>query len=195
MLFCSNEILNIKQPRSDACINQSDCYRYLGIWLYPHLTFQSHVDKVCSKVKSGIGLLWRMRNFINQSLAMDLYCSLIEPHFTYADTVYDGCSVASKGKLQTNQNKALGAVMNVDQFYSLKVLHDKLCRDWLAVQRAQHCCNLAYRLLTTLIPSLPQLYSLSNVVMADEKLPLFHQYLRYRYKWGTIVFSILGAIL
>ncbi len=38
-------------------------------------------------------------------------------------------------------------------------------------------------------------YSLSNVIMADEKLALFHQYLRYRHKWGTIVFSIPGAIL
>ena len=38
-------------------------------------------------------------------------------------------------------------------------------------------------------------YSLSNVIMADEKLTLFHKHLRYRHKWGTIVFCILGAIL
>ncbi len=38
-------------------------------------------------------------------------------------------------------------------------------------------------------------YSMSNVIMADEKLTLFHQYLRYRHTWGAIVFSILGAIL
>ena len=38
-------------------------------------------------------------------------------------------------------------------------------------------------------------YSVSNVILADEKLTLFHQYLWYRQKWGTIVFTILGAIL
>ena len=38
------------------------------------------------------------------------------------------------------------------------------------------------------------LYSV-NVIMADEKFPLFHQYLRYSQKWGTIVFRIAGAIL
>ena len=38
-------------------------------------------------------------------------------------------------------------------------------------------------------------YSLSNVILADEKLTLFHQYIRYSQKWGTIVFSIPGAIL
>ncbi len=37
-------------------------------------------------------------------------------------------------------------------------------------------------------------YSLSNVILADEKSTLFHQYLRYSHKYGTIVFSIPGAI-
>ena len=37
-------------------------------------------------------------------------------------------------------------------------------------------------------------YSLSSVIMADEKFLSFHQYLRYSHKRGTIVFSIPGAI-
>ncbi len=41
---------------------------------------------------------------------------------------------------------------------------------------------------------MPAYYSLSNVIMADEKSTLFHQYLRYSHKYGTIVFSIPGAI-
>ncbi len=38
-------------------------------------------------------------------------------------------------------------------------------------------------------------YSLSNVILADEKSTLFHQYLRYNHKCGTIVFSIPSAII
>ncbi len=38
-------------------------------------------------------------------------------------------------------------------------------------------------------------YSMPNVIMVDEKVSLFHQYLRYRHKWGASVFSIIGAIL
>ncbi len=37
-------------------------------------------------------------------------------------------------------------------------------------------------------------YSLSNVITADEKFTLFHQYLRYRHKCDNIVFSIPSAI-
>ena len=38
-------------------------------------------------------------------------------------------------------------------------------------------------------------YSLSNVIVADEKSLSFHQYLRYSHKCVTIVFSIPGAII
>ncbi len=38
-------------------------------------------------------------------------------------------------------------------------------------------------------------YSLSNVILADEKLTSLHQNLGYCYKCGIIVFSIPGAIL
>ncbi len=38
-------------------------------------------------------------------------------------------------------------------------------------------------------------YSLSNVILADEKLTSFHQYLRYNHKRGTIAFSTPSAII
>ena len=37
-------------------------------------------------------------------------------------------------------------------------------------------------------------YSMSNVILVDEKFTLFHQYLRCRHRSGTIVFSIPGVI-
>ncbi len=159
MLFCSNrsntkdEMLNVEQPHSDEYIVQTDEYKYLGIWLDPHLSFKSHVTKTCAKVKSRTGLLWRMRNVISQSLALDLYKSLIEPHFTYGDTIYDGCSTTLKHKLQTSQNLALRAVMNVDPFYPSMALHEKLHCDWLDIQRARHCSNMAYKGLHGLAPA------------------------------------------
>ena len=39
------------------------------------------------------------------------------------------------------------------------------------------------------------MYTLSNVIVADEKWTSFHQYLRYNYKRGTIVFSTPSAII
>ena len=39
------------------------------------------------------------------------------------------------------------------------------------------------------------MYTLSNVILLDEKLTSFYLYLRYCHKSVTIVFSIPGAII
>ncbi len=159
MLFCSsrsnlrNEQLNIKQPTSDETVSQADEYKYLGIWLDPNLNFKIHVNKTCAKVRSSTGVLWRLRHVISQSLAMDLYRSLIEPHFTYGDTVYDGCGVGSKHKLHVHQNQALRAVLNVNQYYSSTALHSGLNCEWLDVQRARHCSNMAFKAMNDMAPA------------------------------------------
>ena len=71
---------------------------------------------------------------------------------------------------------------------------------------ANHVCNVTLSIscllhLTSscddrLPPSLTEThYSLSNVIMADEILASFHQYLRYFHKRFTIVFSIPSVII
>ncbi len=48
-----------------------------------------------------------MRSYINEALALDLYPSLIEPHFLYADVVYDGGAKTALQSLQVSHNNAL----------------------------------------------------------------------------------------
>ena len=61
----------------------------------------------------------------------------------------------------------------------------------LVVLRSRHCV----RLICESFGLTEAHYSLSNVIMADEKLISFPQYLRYSHKCGIIVFSILSAII
>ena len=68
-------------------IEQCDQYKYLGIWVYKHLTFKAHIEKVCSNAKSCIAILWRMQNFINKKLVYELYVCLIEPQFVFGDVI------------------------------------------------------------------------------------------------------------
>ena len=81
-----NGKLNVLTSRyDDTVLEQVTCTKYLGVELDEHLTFVDHIvdhiDKLCRKIKSRTGILWRMRHFINENLANDLYQSLIHPHF------------------------------------------------------------------------------------------------------------------
>ena len=126
-------ILNLEVNHN--AIEQVQHFKYLGVEVDKHLSFNQHVDRICKKVNRGTGLLWRMRSFISQDLAKYLYKSLIEPHFTYLEYVYDACPASSSHKLQIAQNGALRAILNVDSRCSTAILHEKTGIPLLSVNR------------------------------------------------------------
>ncbi len=110
-------------------------YKYLGVVLDPHLTFRLHAEHISKKCKQRVSMLWRMRNFISENLALSLYNSLIKPVFTYCDFVYDGCGKAVSKQLQVMQNSALRAMKGINGRYSATALHLDLHVPWLDVTR------------------------------------------------------------
>ena len=100
-----------------------------------------------------------MRPFTGKLLALELYRSLIEPHFTFVDVIYHGGTKRGKSKLQTHQNMALRAVLNVNPYYPSLSLHQELEEEWLDIKQQLHCCNLAYKGINDLGPTNNALFS------------------------------------
>ncbi len=115
-------------------------FKYLGVILDVHLSFETHIEKLCSKINSRNGILKRMRNFISKELAIDLYRSLIEPHFRYCDYIYTGCSLTNSRKLQVAQNNSLRAIARADNYYQTELLNRELGIEWLDVQASKSIC-------------------------------------------------------
>ena len=77
--------------------------KYLGVTLdvnLPRWSWTSHVDKLNSKVSSRIGVLKRIRPFLDVPMAKPLYNTTILPLFDYCDVAWDSCNVTSSAKLQ-----------------------------------------------------------------------------------------------
>ena len=64
----------------------------LGVHIDNNLSWKKHVNEISKKVSSGIGALKRIRPFISTDIAVKIYNSLIQPHFEYCSTVWDGIS-------------------------------------------------------------------------------------------------------
>ncbi len=159
MLFSHTRFKEKQQPLCIAPsspdspqIEQVSNYKYLGVYLDQHLTFSYHLDKLGRKIKSRTFILNRMRNFISQNLAGDLYRSLIEPHFMYADIVYDAATKQPRQLLQTKQNNALRVVANVDRHFSATSVHLETNTPWLDTIRKERCCIEVYKALNSLAP-------------------------------------------
>ena len=177
-------------------IVQCNEVKYLGLHVDPHLNFDSHVAKVCTKVNVRTKLLWRVRSFINLELAFTLYRALIEPHLLYCNFILEGTTKSNKQKLQVQQNNALRAVKCVRKCCSATELRKSLGVDDVATQMMKACCKFVYRGFYQLGPSsLNNMFELqTNVRDLRSNDQLQCVVLRCRTQFGERNFRYRGSI-
>ena len=135
-------------------IERVHTFKYLGMYLDSHLSFNEHIDKVCSKVSQRIGLLRRLRHCLTFSIADMLYKTMILPIFDYCDTVWGTCGATKQRQLQILQNRAARVVLQRRQRdISIVNLHQTLNWKYLADRRFEHTCIMVFKCLTGLAPT------------------------------------------
>ena len=81
-------------------VNQVTSVKSLGVHLDNHLMWSEHTDKLCKKIASAIGALKHIRSCISTNTAIQVYQALIQPHFDYCCSVWDGLGETLSSKLQ-----------------------------------------------------------------------------------------------
>ncbi len=147
-------------------IEQVDTMKYLGLYLDRHLDFSEHIENTIRKVGQRIRMLWKMRGFISQDLALYLYKSLIHPVITYGDFIYDGGLKLNLSSMQIAQNKALRAVRKCKPDYPNKRLHAELGVEMLDVSTAK----MVFRGIHNQGP--PELNNMINIYAPNRALRL-----------------------
>ena len=71
-------------------------YKYLGITLDSTLSFRNQIQNTIKIVSHKISLLNKIRIYINQQAAIQIYKTMIIPYFDYGDTVYYNLSNKNK---------------------------------------------------------------------------------------------------
>ena len=64
-------------------ISESAYIKYLGIMIDSTLTWNIHIDKISKTISRSIGLLYKIRPFVNNKILKMLYYSLVYPHLNY----------------------------------------------------------------------------------------------------------------
>ena len=72
MLFgTSRKLKRTQSPEimiGDEGLEQVESYKYLGLWMDTTLCWKTHLEKVKSKIKQRIGILRRIRPYVDQNL-------------------------------------------------------------------------------------------------------------------------------
>jgi len=122
-------------------------YKYLGLYLDCNLNWQVQVDHMCRKLRQRLGVLRRVREFLDQNTALLLFNALLQPVADYCNTVYGSCSKTLLTKIQRLLCKGGRLVLNVPLDTSSRVvLHDL---KWLTLSERIffHRCIMVYKAL------------------------------------------------
>lgn len=85
-------------------------YEYLVFVLDNCLTFEAHLSRTMQRINSKAVILYKVRNLINPSIALQMYKTYLLPSLEYGDLFMGSCSVMSVAKLQKFQNRLLRLV-------------------------------------------------------------------------------------
>ena len=109
-----------------------------------------YIDNFCKNIASAIGALERIISYIPMSTAVQVYHALIQPHFDYCCSVWDGLGETLSTKLQKLQNRAVRVIMRTSYDTNADVLLDILHLDNLSLRRNKLKIGLVFKTLTYL---------------------------------------------
>ena len=75
------------------------------------ISWTEHVDTLSKRVSSRIGLMSRIKNYLDSSTSKLIYNAIVLPLLDYYDIVWDCCNASSKAKLQSLQNRACKVIL------------------------------------------------------------------------------------
>ena len=79
--------------------------KVLGITLDDELKWYEHNDEQCKKISKSICLLRKSKQHVNQNALINIYNSLVLPHFIYHSNVWNDGSRSHLNKLYKLQKR------------------------------------------------------------------------------------------
>ena len=143
---------NLKVYVDNDQINRDIKSKSLGLTIDESLTWKCHIDDITKQVSSGIGALKRMRDFISEETAIQVYKSLVEPYFSYCAPVWDGLGKKLSEKLQKLQNRAARVITRSSYDISSCSLLDELKWETLSSNRLKQKAILMFNTLNKCTP-------------------------------------------
>ena len=151
MIFGSKvSLAKVRQEEVKLFINKQPIarvhnYCYLGLTLDEQLNFEMHAQNTIRKVKNKLIQLRSMRYFLNQKAALLVYKNMILPILEYGDIFANSLSKATRGKLQTMQNKALRLALNKRDRGESEALHKETRLQKLNLRRKVHVLQFVFK--------------------------------------------------
>ena len=111
-----NHIITLKFHKK--AILEKNYFKYLAVMIDSTLSWHTRIENISKKMSRGIGLLYKIRPFVNIKIMKTLNYSLIYPHLLYAIEVWGSAGTSDINNLQVLQKRIIRLLSNSDTRYS-----------------------------------------------------------------------------
>ena len=95
-------------------IEETDTFKFLGIYIDNHLTFKDHINKISNKISKSVGILYRLNKFLPPNVLKLIYSSLVHPYLIYGLEAWFGTFKNNTNKIFILQKKAIRAIHSLN---------------------------------------------------------------------------------
>ena len=89
--------------------------KYLGVIIDSTLSWKQHINKVCSSFRKAIGMIYKIRPFVDRKILLTIYYSLIYSHLTYCIEVWGNACPTLINKIFILQKRVVRAILHQDK--------------------------------------------------------------------------------
>ena len=144
--------LKITEDGKRKLLKPKPFIKVLGVYLDENLDWNKHLRYVKKVSTNTIRNIHRVNHLLPVKTRINLYNSLIVPHFDYADIIFGGCNKQGSKYLQTAQNFAIRSITGTRKSVSPKESFKKLKFLDLESRRLVHEAVFAHKSLLNLNP-------------------------------------------
>ena len=87
----------------------------IGVLIDENLSWKNHLDCVITKISKTIGMIAKLRHFVQPSVLTNIYKSLILPYFTYGLVAWGNAAKNYLNKIVVLQKRVLRLIYFVDR--------------------------------------------------------------------------------
>ena len=139
-------------PGSDQPIEVVSHHKHLGLILDGNLSWSHHVDYICNKATSSLGIIMSHSNYLDQKCKFLYYSVYIAPLFDYCDTAWCGLPSAQVDRLEACNRRILRVLYHKPHDFSSIDLYNLSQTTPLLCRRHMHCVVLVQKIHLGSVP-------------------------------------------
>ena len=116
--FSGRKTDEIQLKFGDNYLEKVKTTKILGLIIDERISFKSHIDSVCNKLSSRIGLLSRISYYLPSKTLNIIYKTLVQTHIDYCIGIYGFTFDTHIKRIQRLQNRAMRVITRSDKDYS-----------------------------------------------------------------------------